>query len=334
MESVDSLFECIFKFETRSIRSDEVKVFVHSVDARLRDLQCRLFRLCRDEEIVDNMLVVTKTPVFFFANLFGSNLIHRLESRSENLFGSGGGGAVALFCEGKHYALQLGSGFGVEAFLAFSQHGHVQHWQAPQVLEKENVEQSWGIRRALFDKTLERGTHSLHDERQGEVCRDHFARDANGIEHDEAGIAEPDDGEGHDLGVNGIEQIERVADQLGNAPGDESHCDHLLVTLLCALWARLQRELAALGLRKGCEGILVEGVMCAPHNCHAREHLDEGARYGAADESEGGVRDFKHSSALHDLHGPLVLIPQTLQPPLGGHRDHREEDKAPSAQAK
>ena len=45
------------------------------------------------------------------------------------------------------------------------------------------------------------------------------------------------------------------------------------------------------------------------------------------------MRDLKHRRALHDLDGPLVLVPQVLEPPLARHADHREEDEAPSGQA-
>ena len=228
-------------------------------------------------------------------------------------------------------------------------------------LEEENVEEGLDVGGAPRDETVKGGAHVLFQERQRQICRDHFPRNADRVQDDEAcmfvsvcvcvcwcvcvcvvgggheraclhgrvprharrmrtcsaatgrgrtGVTEPDDGEGHELGVDGVESIEGIADELSNAPrhqrcgddlrrqaGGHQRADsrvaqypcagnrhpapalgaharhHLLVALLCALGPGLERELAALGLGEGRERVLVQRVLRAPDDRDARKHL-------------------------------------------------------------
>mmetsp|Transcript_39361 Transcript_39361/g.80623 ORF Transcript_39361/g.80623 Transcript_39361/m.80623 type:complete len:272 (+) Transcript_39361:1589-2404(+) len=217
-----------------AVLSDEVECRIHVIQACLRHRERSCLTLCRHHEVVDDVLAVTETPVLLFEHL-GCLLLGRgTSSGSKDLLAGIGGAAVAGFGFGEDNALKLGLPLGKEALLAFSEHAKVEERESWNVHRHVYVKPEFAVFGACRDEALEGGTQALAQQREGEEAAQQLARHAHGVQDDERRVPDPVQSRRHILGVEGVKDVVRVADDLRVAPCHERHAAELVAHLFRA----------------------------------------------------------------------------------------------------
>eukprot|EP00049_Salpingoeca_infusionum_P014448 m.270273 g.270273 ORF g.270273 m.270273 type:complete len:459 (+) comp15677_c0_seq4:5462-6838(+) len=263
--------------------ADEFHAIVEITKAIASNLKASVGVLAADGNVFDNMLLVTKTPVFLTANIKGSLAID-IEKRSGKCTLVDTGRAADTFrIFGKLDSDDWGSWTRLsKLFLALTEHVHVHGWKHGwvQCHETPNKNLIDGVKTDKVAILLRVRVElalilSIAQIRNGMKVGHNFAVDTEWVQNDEESVAAPLEKVRRSTKHN-LEPIRVVTNHFSHTPRNQHEKVGVVVLSL-----------------------LVDVANEPSHN-HPREDLKESGEHGATHKLERDVKGFKNGKGLED----------------------------------